>query len=331
MFHGHGPSHKNMHSRQGEKKITKSPILAFYDPQKELIKVNDASDYGLGSVQTQEGRPVAFTSRTLSSTEKNYALIDKEMLAAVHGLEKFHHYTYGRQVHVITDHKPLVSIVGKPLSKAPKRLQSVLLWAQAYNYVISYRPGVQIPVADALSRAPTTTQPPDTEFENVNSLSLSPFKPRRLSEIKQATAAGYTLMQLMDTIIKGWPSEKSKVPLCITPYFDYRDELTVHDGIVLRAERAVIPTSMRKELKAKVHAGHSGIRSCRRRARELIFWLRMSSEIRQYIESCDICASHGTKQSPEPLDRHEVPNRPGGKVGTDIFTIKGRNFLVTVD
>ena len=195
---------------RGEKKITKSPILAFYDPQKELIKVNDASDYGLGSVQTQEGRPVAFTSRTLSSTEKNYALIDKEMLAAVHGLEKFHHYTYGRQVHVIADHKPLVSIVGKPLSKAPKRLQSVLLWAQAYNYVISYRPGVQIPVADALSRAPTTTQPPDTEFENVNSLSLSPFKPRRLSEIKQATAAGYTLMQLMDTIIKGWPNKKSR-------------------------------------------------------------------------------------------------------------------------
>lgn len=105
---------------------------------------------------TQEGRPVAFASRTLSSTERNYAQIEKEMLAAVHGLEKFHHYTYERQVHVITDHKPLVSILGKPLSKAPKRFQSMLLRAQAYNYTISYRPGVQIPVADALSRTPTT-------------------------------------------------------------------------------------------------------------------------------------------------------------------------------
>ncbi len=150
---------------------------------------------------------MAFASRTLSSTERNYAQIEKEMLAAVHG---FHHYTYVRQVYVITDHKPLVSIERKPLSKAPKRLQSMLLWAQAYNYAISYRPGVQIPAVDALSRAPTTTQPPDTEFENVNSIALSPFKPRRLSEIKQATAAGYTLMQLMDTIIKGWPSKKSR-------------------------------------------------------------------------------------------------------------------------
>ena len=89
----------------------------------------------------------------------------------------------------------------------------------------------------------------------------------------------------MYTIIKGWPNEKSKVPLCITPYFDYRDELTVQDGIVLRGERVVIPTSMRKQLKAEVRSGHSGINSCLRRARELIFWSRMSSEIRQYIES----------------------------------------------
>lgn len=311
--------------------IVNSPVLAFYDPTKELTLVNDASDYGLGCVLTQEGRPVAFASRTLSSTERNYAQIEKEMLAAVHGLEKFHHYTYGRHVHVITDHKPLVSIVVKPLSKAPRRLQSMLLRTQAYDYTLSYRPGTQIPVADALSRAPTTTQPPDTEFENVNSLALSPFNPQRLSEIKQATASDDTLVQLMDTVVKGWPNEKSKLPVCITPYFDYRDELTVQDGIVLRGERVVIPTSMRKDLKDKVHAGHFGINSCLRRARDLIFWPRMSSEIRQYIESCDICASHGTKQAPEPLNMHEVPNRPWEKVGTDIFTIKGRNYLVTVD
>lgn len=197
--------------------ITNSPILAFYDPKKELTIMNDVSHYGLGSVLTQEGRPVAFASRTLSSTERNYAQIEKEMLAAVHGVEKFHHYTYGRQVHVIIDHKPLVSIVGKPLSKAPKRLQSILLRAQAYNYTISYRPaGVQVSVADALSRAPTNTQPPDAEFENVSLLALSPFKPFRLSEIEQATAADYTLTQLIDTITEGWPSKKSKVPLCIS-------------------------------------------------------------------------------------------------------------------
>ena len=53
--------------------IINSPVLTFYDPNKELTVVNDASDYGVGSVLTQEGRPVAFASRTLSSTDRNYA------------------------------------------------------------------------------------------------------------------------------------------------------------------------------------------------------------------------------------------------------------------
>ena len=86
--------------------IVNSPILAFYAPTKELTLVTDASDDGLGCVLTQEGRPVAFASRTLSSTDRNYAHIEKEILAALHGLEKSHHYTCGRHVHVVTDHKP---------------------------------------------------------------------------------------------------------------------------------------------------------------------------------------------------------------------------------
>ena len=101
--------------------IINSHILAFYNPNKELTVVNDASDYGLSSGLTQEGRPKAFASRTLSSIERNFAQIEKEMLAAVHSLEKFCHYTYGRHVHVITDHKHLVFIVGKPPSEASKR------------------------------------------------------------------------------------------------------------------------------------------------------------------------------------------------------------------
>ena len=75
----------------------------------------------------QDGRPIAFASRMLTDTECRYAKIEKEMLAVTYGLEKFNQYTYGRQVTVKTDHKPLVSIVAKPLMKAPKRLQSPLL------------------------------------------------------------------------------------------------------------------------------------------------------------------------------------------------------------
>ena len=140
-----------------KKLVTSAPILAFYDPSKELTLENDASEYGLGSALFQEGRPIAFASRSLTSPERNYAQIEKEMLAVCFGLVKFHHYTYGRRVTVITDHKPLESIVLKPLSKAPKRLQSLLLHTQKYDYELLHKPGKSIPVADAVS-SPTTRQ-----------------------------------------------------------------------------------------------------------------------------------------------------------------------------
>ena len=115
------------------------------------------------------------------------------------------------------------------------------------------------------------------------------------------------------------------------PYFSYRDELTIQDGIILRGDRIVIPTSMRKEVKQKAHAGHMGINACIRRARDLVFWPGMSKEIRQLVESCETCACHTNKQQPETLHMHPVPDRPWAKVGTDLFTINGRDYLVTVD
>ena len=96
-------------------------------------------------------------------------------------------------------------------------------------------------------------------------------------------------------------------------------------------ERVVIPTAIRPEIKMKVHAGHQGIDSCLCRARELVYWPGMSSEIGQYVESCDSCASYVSKQTPETLRMHEVPTRPFQKVGTDLFTIGGKDYLITVD
>ena len=102
-------------------------------PNKELTLENDASEYGLGSALMQDGKPVVFASRALSSAERNYAQIEQEVLAVLFRLQRFHHYTYGRLTHVITDDKPLVTIVQKPLSKEPRRLQAMLLMTQEYN------------------------------------------------------------------------------------------------------------------------------------------------------------------------------------------------------
>ena len=80
--------------------ISRAPVLSYYDPLKELTLENDGCEYGLGAALIQEEQPVAYASRSLSDTEKRYAQIEKELLAVVYGLERFHHYTHGRKVNV---------------------------------------------------------------------------------------------------------------------------------------------------------------------------------------------------------------------------------------
>ena len=94
---------------------------------------------------------MAYASRALNSAERNYAQIEKEMLAIVFGTNKFHQYIYGKQVSVETNLKPLESLFKKPLSKAPQRIQRMMLRVQHYDLKVNYVPGNQLHIADTLS------------------------------------------------------------------------------------------------------------------------------------------------------------------------------------
>ena len=77
----------------------------------------------------------------------------KEMLAVVFGLRRFHSYTFGRKTTVLSDHKPLEIITKKPLERAPKRIQAMMLKTQMYDTEIRYLRGSEMFIADLLSRA----------------------------------------------------------------------------------------------------------------------------------------------------------------------------------
>jgi len=112
----------------------------------------DASQNGLGAVLMQEGTPLSYASKALTPTQQAYAQIEKEALAIVFGCKKCHQFIYGRDVIVETDHKPLETILSKPLQSMPMRLQRMRLRLQWYNITVNYMPGKHIPVADVLSR-----------------------------------------------------------------------------------------------------------------------------------------------------------------------------------
>ena len=159
-------------SKECDKAFTKAkqclvmaPVLAHYNPNLPIRLAADASAYGIGAVISHvfpDGteRPVAFASRTLTATEHNYAQIQKEALSLIYAVQKFHQYLYGRSFVLVTDHKPLTTILGHKAgipSLAAARLQRWALILSAYSYTIEFRPTKQHANADGLSRLPLGT------------------------------------------------------------------------------------------------------------------------------------------------------------------------------
>ena len=105
--------------------ITQEPgqVLAYCDAAKTLLLQTDSSRSGLGATLLQEGKPIAYASKSLTASEKNYAQIELECLGILFGLKRYHHWVYGRKVLVETDYQSLIPIFKKHLYLCPARLQ----------------------------------------------------------------------------------------------------------------------------------------------------------------------------------------------------------------
>ena len=155
--------------------VTQAPVLAYYSPHKGFVIQCDASSRRLGAAFMHEGQPLAYASRALTDPETRYATIDKEMLAVVFSFEKWHQFVFGRHVIVRTDHESLEAITKKPLDRAPKRLQGMLLTSLAYHIEVQYVRGRTQHLADMMSRSylPTDSQDTSSEFEVVNAVQIA--------------------------------------------------------------------------------------------------------------------------------------------------------------
>ena len=134
--------------------LTSDPVLRLPDPEKTFVLRTDASDYGIGAVlmQEHEGKlfPICYASRKLSDAERNYSTIEKECLAVVWGIKRFHMYLYGVRFVLQTDHEPL-----KYMNSAKFTNNRLMRWAmflQSYNMKVEAIKGSENVGADYLSR-----------------------------------------------------------------------------------------------------------------------------------------------------------------------------------
>ena len=201
--------------------------MKFYDDSKPLYSETDASRLGLGAALLQlhdntvcqKGiapdnitlHPIAFASKSLTSVEQRYSNIQCEALGILHGLEKFHHYCFGREVLIITDHKPLVAMFKKDLATLLQHIEHILLKFHQYRVQIIYKPGPEIFIADCLSRN-NCVEGKDKPIKDmdiwVDSIQNSIDMPECISmeEIQLASSQDDHLQQLKSLLLQDIPT-----------------------------------------------------------------------------------------------------------------------------
>ena len=322
-----------------KQKIVAPNVLVHYDSTLPITLAADASAYGLGAVISHtmsdgSERPIAFASRTLLSSEKNYSQVEKEALSLIFGVSKFHTYLYGRKFTLITDHKPLVTILGPKKGVPPiaaARLQRWSVKLAAYSYDIRFRGTDEHSNVDGLSRLPLgrghpvghTSDPRVFNLQQIHSLPVTATK------LAIATRRDKLLSQVYRFVTKGWPA---KVDSSLTNFHSKRAELTVEGGCVLWGIRVIIPEKWREKLLYELHRDHPGIQKMKHIARSYMWWPGLDASIETVVKGC--CECQAAKNSPPvaPLQPWSWPSRVFERVHIDFAgPFQGATFLVAVD
>ncbi|XP_052896596.1 uncharacterized protein K02A2.6-like [Anopheles moucheti] len=324
-------------------------LLTHYNPNAEIVVSADASSVGLGATISHKFadgsvKVVQHASRALTKAEEKYSQIDREGLAIIFAVKKFHKMLYGRHFRLQTDHRPLLRIFGSkkgiPVYTA-NRLQRFALSLQLYDFSIEYIPSAKFGNADLLSRLISEHAKPDPEYviasteleDDVSFVAIQSLNafPLNFRDVANATRADPVLRKVHHYIMQGWPKNNAYGQE-LARFFNRSESLSMVRGCILFGERVVLPTRLRHKCIKQLHEGHPGMQRMKALARSYVYWPGMDDDIVNHVRACHACAI-AAKSTP-----HTKPvswpssKRPWERIHVDYAgPIDGEYFLIVVD
>ena len=343
--------------------LTNTPILAFPDFSEPFILDTDASDGAIGAVlsQIQDGneKVIAYASRSLTKSERNYCVTKKELLAIVTFVKYFRHYLYGKKFTIRTDHSSLRWLLKfkNPEGQLARWLEVLSL----YDMTIEHRAGTKHRNADALSRRPCKRCKFDPEWETHHLMVLKSLCPDQKSEEERIQYDTRSLCELQKNDkdirdIRRWLESKEQPDskdlnsggVMIKSLWAQREMLVIQNDMLFRRLKnknadifqAVVPMNQRRNVLQYSHdqktAGHLGIRKTLSKIRQSYYWPGLQKDVRQYIAGCTVCSKRKcptkTKRAPIQLVGAGLPME---RVAMDILgelptTEKGNKYILVI-
>ena len=323
-----------------KRRLTQAPVLTYsrFDHQaSEFLLQTDASTVGLGAVLEQEGHVIAYASRSLTASERQYSVIQRECLAVVYALKQFRHYQLGRRFQLVTDHAPLQWLSAQ---KMEGMLCRWVLAIQKYDFQIVYRKGSLNANADALSRLHTSPCAVTVAMPHYSApaLRIAQQEDSRISKVLQA--------HLHSRNPKG--QEWNQHPL--QRYRQLWAQLRMIDGVLCRHYTPspmggavivpILPAALRQEALRRNHdeptAGHQGVEKTLDRLQQQMYWVNMARYVEQYCRECTKC-QQSKLSMPQRAPLTSLPiGRPWQMVEVDILEVplstnNNRYLLVVQD
>lgn len=246
--------------------MTSTPTLAMPDFNTQFVIQTDASGDGIGAILTQNGRSLAFMSRSLGVAKRSWSTYAREMLAIVIAIRTWRPYLLGRKFIIQTDQRSLRFLLEhRILTPEQQKWMGKLV---GYDYEITYKPGTANAAADALSRR---AHSPSLNVVSVQHTTV-------WEELRQLAKSDPYLI----TIGKQAEAAPGK------PYAWRNGLLCFNNRVVIPPGSSLI-TDLMREYHNSLIGGHSGVLRTFKRLAQMFYWPSMHKTVRDFVAACDTC------------------------------------------